>query len=89
LPGYLYLLVLDVDQIPPVVARFVHQARDLPVLLNDLGPDARRSPWTSEPISALDGTGIERAIPTGPLGGTPMPSAEDIDPPCPIGRGAE
>jgi hypothetical protein len=38
LRGYLYLLVLDVDQIPPVVARFVHQARDLPVLLNDLGP---------------------------------------------------
>ena len=40
LRGYPYLLVFDVDRTPPVVARFVHQARDLPVLLSDLGPDA-------------------------------------------------
>ncbi len=38
LRGYPYLLVFDVDRTPPVVARFVHQARDLPVLLSDLGP---------------------------------------------------
>jgi plasmid stabilization system protein ParE len=37
LRGYPYLLVFDVDRTPPVVARFVHQARDLPVLLSDLG----------------------------------------------------
>lgn len=36
LRGYPYLLVFDIDRTPPVVARFVHQARDLPVLLNDL-----------------------------------------------------
>jgi toxin ParE1/3/4 len=36
LRGYPYLLVFDVDRDPPVVARFVHQARDLPVLLSDL-----------------------------------------------------
>jgi plasmid stabilization system protein ParE len=36
LRGYPYLLVFDVDRTPPVVARFVHQARDLPVLLSDL-----------------------------------------------------
>jgi plasmid stabilization system protein ParE len=36
LRGYLYLLVFDVDRTPPVVARFVHQARDLPVLLSEL-----------------------------------------------------
>jgi len=38
LRGYPYLLVFDVDRTPPVVARFVHQARDLPVLLGDLEP---------------------------------------------------
>jgi plasmid stabilization system protein ParE len=37
LRGYPYLLVFDVDRNPPVVARFVHQARDLPVVLGDLG----------------------------------------------------
>ena len=36
LRGYPYLLVFDVDRVPPIVARFVHQARDLPVLLGDL-----------------------------------------------------
>jgi plasmid stabilization system protein ParE len=36
LRGYAYLLVFDVDRAPPVVARFVHQARDLPVALRDL-----------------------------------------------------
>jgi plasmid stabilization system protein ParE len=36
LRGYPYLLVFDVDRTLPVVARFVHQARDLPVLLIDL-----------------------------------------------------
>ena len=38
LRGYPYLLVFDVDRTPPVVARFVHQARDLPVALRDLEP---------------------------------------------------
>jgi plasmid stabilization system protein ParE len=37
LRGYPYLLVFDVTQTPPVVARVVHQARDLPVVLGDLG----------------------------------------------------
>ena len=36
LRGYPYLLVFDVDRTPPVVARFVHQARDLPAPLDDL-----------------------------------------------------
>ncbi len=36
LRGYPQLLVFDVDRTPPVVARFVHQARDLPVVLSDL-----------------------------------------------------
>jgi toxin ParE1/3/4 len=36
LRGYPYLLVFDVENDPPLVARFVHQARDLPVLLGDL-----------------------------------------------------
>ena len=36
LRGYPYLLVFDVERTPPVVARFAHQARDLPVLLSDL-----------------------------------------------------
>ena len=36
LRGYPYLLVFDIERTPPVVTRFVHQARDLPVLLNDL-----------------------------------------------------
>ncbi len=34
--GFPCLLVLDVQRVPPVVARFVHQARDLPVALRDL-----------------------------------------------------
>ena len=38
LRGYLYLLVFDVSETPAVVARFVHQARDLPVALGDLDP---------------------------------------------------
>lgn len=38
LRGYPYLLVFDVENDPPLVARFVHQARDLPALLDDLGP---------------------------------------------------
>lgn len=36
LRGYPYLLVFDVESDPPLVARFVHQARDLPKLLDDL-----------------------------------------------------
>lgn len=36
LRGYPYLLVFDTDADPLVVARFVHQARDLPTVLNDL-----------------------------------------------------
>jgi toxin ParE1/3/4 len=36
LRGYPYLLVFDVTQTPPVVARVVHQMRDLPVVLGDL-----------------------------------------------------
>jgi plasmid stabilization system protein ParE len=36
LRGYPYLFVFDVDRTPPAVARFAHQARDLPVLLSDL-----------------------------------------------------
>jgi toxin ParE1/3/4 len=36
LRGYPYLLVFDVESDPPLVARFVHQARDLPTLLHDL-----------------------------------------------------
>ena len=36
LRGYPYLLVIDIENEPPVVARFVHQARDLPVVLDDL-----------------------------------------------------
>ncbi len=36
LRGYPYLLIFDTDMDPSVVARFVHQARDLPALLNDL-----------------------------------------------------
>ncbi len=35
LRGYPYLLVFDVERDPPVVARFVHQARDLPAVLDD------------------------------------------------------
>lgn len=31
-----YLLVVDTEPHPPVITRFVHQARDLPVLLRDL-----------------------------------------------------
>ena len=36
LRGYPYLLVFDVAHDPPVIARMVHQARDLPVTLRDL-----------------------------------------------------
>ena len=36
LRGYPYLLVIDTENEPPVIARFVHQARDLPVHLDDL-----------------------------------------------------
>lgn len=36
LRGYPYLLVFDVEHDPPVIARMVHQARDLPVMLSDL-----------------------------------------------------
>lgn len=35
LPGYAYLLVLDTARDPPVVARVVHAARDLPAALSD------------------------------------------------------
>jgi hypothetical protein len=35
--GTPYLPVFDADRTPPAVARFVHQARDRPVLLSDLG----------------------------------------------------
>jgi hypothetical protein len=31
-----YLLVIDTSADPPVVARFVHQARDLPAVPDDL-----------------------------------------------------
>ena len=36
LRGFPYLLVFDTENIPAVVARFVHQARDLPAVLEDL-----------------------------------------------------
>jgi toxin ParE1/3/4 len=36
LRGYPYLLVIDTGHDPPVIARVVHQARDLPVVLGDL-----------------------------------------------------
>ena len=36
LRGYPYLLVVDIEHVPPVVARVVHQARDLPAVLDDL-----------------------------------------------------
>lgn len=36
LRGFPYLLVVDVESDPPVVARFVHQSRDLWVALDDL-----------------------------------------------------
>jgi hypothetical protein len=36
LRGFPFLLVIDTETDPPVVARFVHQARDLPVILDDL-----------------------------------------------------
>jgi len=38
LRGYPYLLVLDTRYKPPVIVRFVHQARDLPAVLDDLEP---------------------------------------------------
>lgn len=36
LRGFPYLLVFDTGRTPPVVARVVHQSRDLPVILADL-----------------------------------------------------
>lgn len=36
LRGYPYILVFDVESDPPTVARVLHQARDLPALLDDL-----------------------------------------------------
>ena len=36
LRGFPYILVFDVDESPPVVARMVHQSRDLPTVLGDL-----------------------------------------------------
>lgn len=33
LRGFPYLLVCDADAIPPIIVRFVHQARDLPTAL--------------------------------------------------------
>lgn len=36
LRGFPYLLVIDTKLDPPVVTRFVHQARDLPAILRDL-----------------------------------------------------
>ena len=39
LRGFPYLLVIDAEHDPPVVARFVHQARDLPAALDDLAED--------------------------------------------------
>jgi len=36
LRGYPYLLVIDISADPPIVARFVHQARDLPAVLDDI-----------------------------------------------------
>jgi len=36
LRGFPYILVFDVDRSPPVVARMVHQSRDLPAVLGDL-----------------------------------------------------
>lgn len=36
LRGFPYLLVFNMDRNPPIVARFVHQARDLPEVLKDL-----------------------------------------------------
>ena len=36
LRGYPYLLVIDTEEDPPIIARFVHQSRDLPAALNEL-----------------------------------------------------
>ena len=36
LRGFPYILVFDVNRSPPVVARMVHQSRDLPAILGDL-----------------------------------------------------
>ena len=36
LRGFPYLLVFDMDRTPPIVARMVHQSRDLPAVLADL-----------------------------------------------------
>jgi plasmid stabilization system protein ParE len=36
LRGFPYLLVIDTKPTPPLVTRFVHQARDLPAILRDL-----------------------------------------------------
>ncbi len=37
LPAFSYLIVYDVSQAPPRIARLVHTARDLPKALADLG----------------------------------------------------
>lgn len=36
LRGFPYLLVFDTDRTPPIVARVVHQSRDLPIILANL-----------------------------------------------------
>ncbi len=36
LRGFPYILVFDVDRSPPIIARMVHQSRDLPAVLGDL-----------------------------------------------------
>jgi len=34
LRGFPYLLVYDAEAVPPIIVRFVHQARDLPSVLD-------------------------------------------------------
>ena len=36
LRGFPYLLIYDPERQPPIIARIVHGARDLPTVLNDL-----------------------------------------------------
>ncbi len=36
LRGFAYILVFDFSRSPPIVARMVHQSRDLPAILSDL-----------------------------------------------------
>lgn len=38
LRGFPYVLVYDTGRTPPVIARIVHQSRDLPAVLGDLDP---------------------------------------------------